>query len=275
VLVLAAALWLYRRDALTPATTVLSMGLAALAAATAQVVHLRPQWGRTCRFSVRTVARDHWHYGRWALASAAAMWFPLNVYYYVLPAASGLEAAGALKALLNLANPVLHSLVALGLLLTPSLVRQRARGGIDLMHRTVSRVAGICVLGSAVYLLLLWTFRVEAFDVLYGGRYQEYSVAPVLLAGALPLASSATITLGSALRALEQPRLVFWSYVVFCAAAVVAGAPLAATWGVTGALAGMLLSYVALVLAMWIFYGRARSRTAQEDREQSIWQESR
>jgi O-antigen/teichoic acid export membrane protein len=153
--------------------------------------------------------------------------------------------------------------VALGLLLTPSLVRRRDRAGLAAMHSTVLRTVGICAAGSALYLLFLWVLRLHLIDVLYGGRYTAYSSLPVMLAGALPVAASATVTFGSALRALEQPKRVFWSYAIFCVSAALCGVPIAAWWGLTGALAGMLLSYGSLVCAMVFFYYRALRAGAQ------------
>jgi O-antigen/teichoic acid export membrane protein len=222
-----------------------------------QLVWLRPR-PRALSIAWRAAAADHWQYGKWALASAVAIWFPLNVYYYVLPASSGLEAAGALRALLNLANPGLHSLTALTLMLTPALVRARETGGDESVDRTGWRTAAICLAGATAVLLLLCVFRADVLRILYGTKYAEYSAWPVILAGLLPLAASITTTVGSALRAIERPRQVFLSYAIFAIAAALIGVPLSSRWGLTGALAGMLLSYVALALAMVIFFRAAR-----------------
>ena len=265
LVLLTASMWLLDRRVLSPVTAIVAMALASAVASTAHMIRLSPEWSsREDGVRPLEVAGDHWAYGRWALASALLMWFPLNIYYYVLPASSGLEDAGALKAVLNLANPMLHSLVAVAMVLTPMLVRERERGGVLALHRSMWRVGAACVTASAAYLLLLWQFRFEVVGLLYGDRYAALSNAPVLLAGLLPIALSATVVVGSALRALEEPKLVFWSYAISTAAAVVTGIPLAAIWGANGALGGMLLSYVALAVAMGVLYEHARSRACAE-----------
>jgi O-antigen/teichoic acid export membrane protein len=262
---LVVAVWLYRTGKLTLITAILAMALAAAIAAAVQLVRLRPRWSPPHgELTAATVAADHWQYGRWALASAAAMWVPLNIYYLVLPAWGGLEAAGALKALMNLANPVLHSLIAFGMLLVPLLVRHRDRGGIVRMRQTVRRLVGVFLLGSAVYFVVLWQFHAEILQLLYGGKYLEYGPAPFLLLGAVPLLASLTTVLGSALRALERPDRLFWCYLISSAAAVFVGTPLTAVFGLTGALAGILVSYVTGAVAMGAHLKRT-SELGEED----------
>ncbi|HEX9595967.1 MAG TPA: polysaccharide biosynthesis C-terminal domain-containing protein, partial [Anaerolineales bacterium] len=264
LLLLAATAWLFQAGRLTPVTAILAMGAASLLVAAMQVVRLRPaSHSLPGGVTSKSAARDHWQYGRWALASAAAMWFPINIYYLALPAWAGMEGAGALKALMNLANPVLHSLIALGMLIVPLLVRHRDRGGIRLMQQTISRLAGLFLLGSAAYLAALWYFRVEILQLLYGGKYMEYSGAPVLLVGLLPIAASLTLTLGSALRALERPDRLFWCYLASSGVALLLGLPLLAYFGLTGALAGLLGSYVATAAAMYFFVRRSDSGATQ------------
>lgn len=256
---LGGAAWLFQTGRLAPVTAILAMGAAALLAAVIQLARLRPRWSAPRgEISAATVRRDHWEYGRWALASAAALWFPLNIYYLVLPAWFGLEAAGALKALMNLVNPVLHTLMAMGLLLVPVLVRHRDRGGLALMRQTIRRLLGLFLLGAAAYAVLLWLFRLELLHLLYGGKYLEYSAAPILLAGLVPLLACATIVLGSALRALELPDRLFWCYAASGGVALLAGIPLTAAIGLTGALAGVLLSYVTAAAAMAAFVTRGK-----------------
>lgn len=256
---LAAAVWLYRTGKLSLVTAVLAMALAAAVAASLQLARLCPRWTHGEALSVSDVAREHWQYGRWALASAAAMWVPLNVYYLVLPAWGGLEAAGALKALMNLANPALHSLIAFGMLIVPLLVRHRDRGGIELMRQTLRRLIGLFLLGATAYAVLLWLFRIELLHLLYGGKYLQYSAAPIFLVSLLPLGASLTVLIGCTLRSLELPNLVFWSYAASCAVAVCLGIPLAVKFGLWGALVGLCSTYLATAGFMFRFLRKSEA----------------
>ena len=125
--------------------------------------------------TVRTVTADHWRYGKWAVASAVVAWFPDNIYYAVLPAFSGLGATAALRALINLINPVLHVLYALSAVLIPTLVRHRERAGTAGMTRTMKTLLGLLFPVSIVYMAMLWWFRLALFQAFYGGNYREYS----------------------------------------------------------------------------------------------------
>lgn len=255
---LALAWGLHAGRMLTPAAAILAMGAAALLTASLQLLSLHSRWSRTSgKLAAGSVASEHWSYARWALGSALAAWASWNVYYFVLPLSFGLAAAGTLKALLNLATPATHSLVAFGALVLPLVVRHRERGGLVLMRQTVRRVTGVFVGGSAVYLVFLWVCRVQIIKLLYGGKYLEYAGLPVLLIGLVPLATACGTALGSALRACLRPDTVFWGYLAASAAALSLGLWLVVSWGVVGALSGYLVSYVTLAVVLCIFYRRS------------------
>lgn len=248
---------LHSEGMLLPTTAILAMGIAAFLRGGFELIWLRFQWpASTKRFTAGSLVAEHWGYGRWALAAALAIWVPLNVYYLVLPVWFGLKAAGVLKALMNLANPANHSLMAFGLLALPMLVQLRDRGGIGLVKRTVRRIAVLFLMGSVAYLFVLWFFRVQLIGLLYGGKYLEYSGLPVLLVGLAPFVMAGVVALGSALRACERPDRIFWSYLTGSIAAVTVGIWLAARLGLVGALVGYLVSSAALVSVLWYFYRR-------------------
>jgi len=203
-----------------------------------------------------TVAADHWHYGKWAIAYSVVAWFPDNIYYTFLPARAGLEAAAALRALVNLINPVLHTIIALAAVIVPTLVKHRQRGGAPEMNKTIRGVMWIFLPGSGVYLAILWFSRSLLFRFLYAGKYANYSTTPLLIIGILPVAATAAMILGAGLRALERPDLIFWSYAAATITTVLIGLPLASRMGVLGATAGMMVSAIIATLMMAYFFVR-------------------
>jgi O-antigen/teichoic acid export membrane protein len=254
--------WLHAASTLTPATALAAMGAAGLLGGGLQVVWLLQQRSQAADgLSTLGVAGKHWAYGRWALGSALAAWVPLNVYYLVLPAWFGLQEAGALKALVNLANPMGHSLVALGMLVPPVLARHRDRGGLQLVRKTVRRATAMFLMLAGVYFVVVWVFRVQIIHLLYGGKYLQYSNLPVLLIALVPVATAFTVPFGSALRAWERPDLAFWGYLTAAGLALSLGIYLAATWGVVGALSGYLASYGAVAIVFSFFYRRIGSES--------------
>ena len=247
---------------LTPATGFLTMAAASLITCLLLLVLLRPTLAMDSS-AIRAVAVDHWRYGRWSVATAGISWLPSNVYYVLLPNWFGLEAAGAFRALMNLAMPVLHSIGALSGILLPVLVRSRNESGTHGMAKTMRSFLAVFLFGSMLYLMVFWGLRSELFRLLYGGKYQEYTFLPVLLVGLLPFGSSLVTVFGSSLRALERPEWIFWAYVGSSVVTLLVGIPLAAVGGASGGLMGILLSYlVAAALMLWFYRKRPRGQPA-------------
>jgi O-antigen/teichoic acid export membrane protein len=259
LILLASTLTLHTAGRLTPATGFLAMAATSLITCLLLLVPLRPTLAMNSS-AIRAVAADHWRYGKWVAAAAVPYWVSDSIYFLVLPAWVGLAEAGALKALLNLAMPALHTISALGLLLLPILVRDRDCGGPRAMNRTIKLSLALFLLGSACYLAPLWGFRLQIFHFLYAGKYAGYASWPLLLVGLLPFAQSLPVVMGGALRVLEQPNLVFWSSVGSGVVALALGVPLASSLGVGGALVGLVVSYVLMGILMLFFLMRSVRR---------------
>ncbi len=213
------------------------------------------------RLALGEVAADHWRYGKWAMASALASWFPSNIYYVLLSSWLGLEGAAALRALINFIMPVSQGVTALNMLMIPALVRDRREGGPRKMNHTMLLFLVVLAGGCTLYLFALWLFRGHIFQLFYGGLYSEYMGWPLLLAGAVPIGPCIYSVLGNGIRALERPDRMFWAFVASSGAAVIFGIPLTAKFGVTGALVGNHCSSVAFIAALWWIY---RSLTRHE-----------
>jgi O-antigen/teichoic acid export membrane protein len=257
-------------NALSERTAFLDMGVASLIASALTFVMLPkllkqrgddPKWSET--------AADHWEYGRWALCTAGIQWFPSQIYFALLPKWMGLEAAGALRALLNLAMPVLHSIAALSMLLLPTLVRQRRIGSVK-FTQTIFAYLALFLAGTAIYALAIWTSKARLIELVYAGRYSAYTGLPLTLVALLPFSSSVGAVLGNALRALEQPDLLFWCYVASAISAVTIGIPLAASRGVVGALMGLQLSSLVTVLMMFWLYRRSVANHEQKTLQETV-----
>jgi O-antigen/teichoic acid export membrane protein len=252
-------------DRLSGSTAFLSMGLAGLVSNAFLLYRIGFRWrifSGTLR--MKQVWGDHWGYGRWALASAVVAWFPQNIYYALLPAKTGLEGAAALRALTNLINPVLQTLAALAAVLIPALVRHYQQGGIMKMRSTMRMLTVLLIPASVVYLLVLWFGRSLLFQLLYAGKYQEYKTWPLLLTGLVPITVTAAIIIGSALRALEKPKWILWSYVASTVSVIVIGLPLTSHSGVLGATGSLFMSSLVAAIAMAWFFRRATSAGSQD-----------
>lgn len=238
-------------------TAFLAMGAAGLVASAIMLARFVPQWRSQDRQPIFVeMCGDHWRYGRWALATALIGWAPGNIYYALLPAYLGLEGAGGLRALMNFVLPVLQAISALTMLLLPMLVRDRDLGGHRKMNRTMLLFLALFCGGATIYLTGLWVFRDSVFQIFYGGKYSQYAGWPLFFTGLLPLATCVSAVLGHALRALERPDSIFWCTVGSILGAV-AGVPLSAAMGVSGALLGLLASSLITIVMMAWFYWRS------------------
>lgn len=113
--------------------------------------------------------------------------------------------------------------------------------------------------GSVVYLLVLWLGRSLLFQLLYAGKYQEYKTWPLLLTLLVPITVTAAIIVGSALRALEKPQWILWSYVASTVSVIAIGLPLTLHSGVLGATGSLFMSSLVAAVAMAWFFRRATS----------------
>jgi O-antigen/teichoic acid export membrane protein len=257
-------------NSLSPPAAFVGMGVAGLLTNLFLVIHLHAGSGTSGDgVTFGMVIGDHWRYGRWAMASALVAWFPENIYYTLLPARTGLEDTAALRALVNLVNPVIHTLIALASVLIPTLVRHKQLGGIRDVRKAMGRLLLILLPGTVCYLTALWLCRSAIFEVLYNGKYQQYSGFPLLLIGLLPVSTTAVMIFGSGLRALEKPESIFWSYVAASATVVFVGIPITLRFGTAGAAGGMLLANVVATGCMAILFkrlaGRERAREQSDD----------
>ena len=208
----------------------------------------------------REVLRDHWRYGRWSVPSSSLSWIPNNLYYILLPAFAGLDAAGALKAVSNLTMPIIYFNEGLSVLLLPALASAtQAKAQIN---RLVAGSLTVFTGGSLLYGAFLVALRVPIIDWFYHGAYRE--VAPLVpILALLPISAAFSAVLGSSLRAFERPQHVFWAYVASSSVTVTFGIWAMATWGLTGAAVGLLLSSATTPAACGTFLWVARRKSVR------------
>jgi len=253
----------YRFGLLSPMSALLLMGLGALGASVFLFTYLKLRLPRTQGApTLRDAWHRHWDYGRWALASAAMMWIPANVFYPLLSSLCGMAQAGELKALMNFTVPVLQTYAAISSLLLPYLVRVHEREGYAGTSVVTRRVTLLCVSGAVVYWAPLLLFKAPAFRLLYSGRYTEVAyLLPVVALGSLSW--SAFFGLANALRAMTSPASVFAAVLVSSCVSVTVGVPAAWALGVRGVVWSMALSE-ALSLVMVLVLLRRKMRQAPD-----------
>jgi O-antigen/teichoic acid export membrane protein len=216
-------------------------------------------WSPPSRTELAEVLRVHWVFSRWTLGANLAQWLRSNVYFFVLPLQGGLEAGAALRALSNLIMPLAQPLAALSPLLLPAFARARSRSNF---RATVARVGGLLGAAALAYWLLLGAFGETVFRWVYAGKYVEHANL-VWAIGFIPVSSGIGAAVGTALRAVERPDRDFWATAVSAGLALVIGAPLTMHWGVTGAVTGLTISYVAVTALLSAAFLSLRVRPSE------------
>ena len=241
-------------------TALVAMGASSLCAASLILLRLRPairaEWVRR---QTAPVTADHSRYARWSLGTLLMTWLGGNLFFFLLPIWHGLEATGSLRAILNLAMPALQVIGALSLLLLPTLVRQLNDGGSAAMFDTARAVLLYVLAGSGLFFVLLMGSGRTLLDHVYAGKYGPFHGVEMLLVGLLPLSAAVTAVVGSSLRALNRPDLVFWAYGVSTLVGVAIGFPLVRGFGVSGALLALVASSMTTAATMTLLARRVRT----------------
>jgi O-antigen/teichoic acid export membrane protein len=243
------------------------MGAASVLAGAWLAFRLRVPLAPGASAEIRSDAfRQHWEYGRWSMATLALSWIPGNVYYLVLPAHRGLEASGALKALMNLILPIQHVNTALAVFLVPVFVAARGKREFT---RLVNHALGLFAAGSLVYWSILVGLRGAVMELLYRGRY-AWNVEVFLPLGVFLLMTVVVNVLGSALRSMERPDQVFRANVPSTIVALTIGSWAAFQWGVAGASAALALGAAVKATGMWGYYRRSHEPPLMSREEQHV-----
>ena len=253
----------YRQHWVSAMSALLLMGFGALVASALLLIVLGLRLPSALGApSFRETWRRHWHYGKWALAGAAMMWIPANIFYPLLSSFSGLREAGELKALMNFAAPPLQTYAGLSALLLPYAAGALNRGSWTAAPSLTRRFAWLCLAGAVGYWSPLLLLKGPAFRLLYSGRYTEVAhLLPVVALGSISL--SIFIGPATVLRAMECPASVFSAVCVSSCIAFAVGLPATRALGIRGALWAMAVSEAVAFIAVTVLLRRKlRSATA-------------
>ncbi len=237
-------LWfVYSKGLLSPFSAFLLIAVGALMTSGLLLSHLRRALPSSDAVLVnREVWKKHWVYGRWALATSVASWIPAYIYYPVLSSFGGMSHSGELRALMNFANPIEQTQIALAMLFLPYAARvQGANKDRKSAPGLSMRLTLVSVGATASYWTLVVLLRGPLFHLLYSGKYVE--IAPLLSTVAIgSLFWSAAYGSAIVLRAMESPSSIFVAYITAAIISLLIGIPAARMFGVVGGIWGINIS---------------------------------
>ncbi len=264
VTMLIALLLMLRMGKLSVPGGFVAMGMESLPPVVLYNRWLRPD-GADKTVDTAEVVMEHWRYARWSVPTTLLTWVPGNIYYTVLPVWHGLGATADLQALMNLILPIQHAISAVAVLLVPVYGRRLSQDGAAGLARGVRRglvfLVGIaCVYGGAIIGL-----GPTMADWLYGPGKYGLSSGLLALASLLAIVGAMTSVFGGALRALNNPRRVFFSYGLSFLFSITGGLFLMYQYRVWGALVSLVASSAVTAISLALLLRSAMAgRLSQE-----------
>lgn len=237
-------------------TAFITMGTAALVSSVIMLFQLHARLEpETSRPDLRHTWGKHWEYGRWALATSVVGWIPYYFYIPVVSTFSGIGAAAELRAVMNLAAPVLQTFAALSMLFLPFASRLQTEGSVKEISALTRRLIALFVAGAGIYWAILIPVRGTVFHLLYAGKYMETAYLIPLFA-VETIVWSAAVGPAILLRAMESPRSLFIANGAASAVAILFGIPATKFFGLPGVISSMIASNAVYVVVAFVLYGR-------------------
>lgn len=212
--------------------------------------------------ALKATAIRHWHFSKWLAGSALMQWTSGNFFLISAGTLLGPTAVGALRAAQNLMG-ITHILFqGLENIVPMQASRYYHENG---PARLKSYLRQVMVNGSLATASIALTFSVapefwltlvfgDPFAV-YGSLVRWYAILYILMFFGLPLRAG--------LRAIEHVKPIFWGYLATSLFAVATAYPLIELLGLSGAMCGMLLTQIVMLIVLWMGF---RSRVSQKVR---------
>jgi O-antigen/teichoic acid export membrane protein len=208
--------------------------------------------------ALKEVAREHWRYGKWIVASSLMAMGASDLQTLLLSMLVDLKAAGALRALMNFVLPLSQLLTVFSIYALPRLsLRAKNWGASRLLRKGILFPLTLTVL-SAVYLGTLLLLAPQAEHLLYAGKMAPYiRWMPLLAASAFMAAVGAPFS--TLLRAVQNSQHVFIAGVTGTAVGAACAFLLQRNLGIAGALWSMLAantSSTIVIVATYLWFLR-------------------
>lgn len=188
----------------------------------------------------RSVLVRHWHFSKWLLPSGLMFWTTTQAFMAVSGIMLGAAATGALKAATTITGVFNILLLSLDNFAPVQASRALHQGGPVELRRYIGRLAGLCGGLMAAGIALLNIAPDYVVHLLYGEEYQGLGqLVRLLCAPAAVYAMAAVLVIWAA--ALEDTRLIFWSYAAATPFSIIAAFPLVQYGGLTGLILCSLL----------------------------------
>jgi O-antigen/teichoic acid export membrane protein len=218
----------------------------------------------SARCSWRVVAAENWSYGRWLVASTTLFTAANQAQTYVAAALLGLGAAGILRAMQVPSLIMTQVVIAVGLLMLPSMSSDFGRAQYLKMRKKAVLVSS-CLAGLAIVCaVFLGVFAKTTAQTLYGSKFAENAYLIPILA-LVPVCAGFSIGFSMALRASRKPQFDLLANAIATPVGIITAVGFTRSWGLAGAAVSLVVSFAvyALVFAFsFRFLNRPLNRQA-------------
>jgi len=262
ILVVGGVFVVNRLHVLSSFSAFLVMGIAALACGIALMIALRYALDPNDETpELRQIWSKHWTYGKWALGSSIVGWIPTYLYFSIVSIFAGIAHAGELRALMNLAGPVLQTYAALSMLFLPYASRVQSQEGNRGTYALTWRMTALFTVGAIAYWAAVIPFRGPILKLLYAGNYS--SVGEYLPFFALEtIIWSASVGASIVLRAMESPRSIFFANCAASVITLVVGIPATKLFGLWGVVWSIILANSAALIMVIVLLRRKSAESS-------------
>ena len=204
---------------------------------------------------LREVFAEHWRFGRWIVAAALVNLGTGQLQVILTGTVAGLEAAGALRAMLTPVLPLTQAFTAVGLLLVPLMARDCASGDWQALRRKTKLVAGTLTAIALIYEAGLVAFAEPLVLLLYGEQFLHAAwLLPIV--GSIGVFTAAATGFSFSLRAMQKPEHYFVAATIAGPVGLVTAVSFTWLWGLGGAAASLVSYYAAGLAVALLLYRR-------------------
>ena len=213
------------------------------------------------------ILRMHWRMGRWIMGDNLGQWLSTMLFPFLTAAFAGTAATAVYRLVMNVVAPLHVIFNAAPSFAAPRASRAYHEGGVKKLFGFLVPTVILIGLPVSVYLLGVSVFGSEVLRLMYGSQYAHHADLIWLFAAAYIfqyLIDAEAI----ALLALGNPRSIFLGRLTSIVLTLTVGVGLTAAYGVTGAVAGLIVTNGGFFLVLASILSRLRKK--DERRSESI-----
>jgi O-antigen/teichoic acid export membrane protein len=199
------------------------------------------------------VLRENWAYGRWLVGSTVLFSVSSQTQMFLAAGLLGLGAAGILRAMQLPSLVMMQVTTAAGLLVLPAFSYDFGKGLMERLRHKALLVSAALVGATLFFAALLALFARWTEHLLFGGKYVSYVWLMPMLA-LMPVCTGLGMGYTMALRASQRPHFELIANAVAAPLGVVSAVLFLHWWGLAGAAASMVLSFLAASVVILLSY---------------------